>query len=158
MKLQHFETAEYSWPIGDYVISTERHRIDPARLVEHYRAEAYWAKALEYRRFHTAIANSLPFGVYDAQGNVAGFCRVVTDGAMFAYMRDVLILEAHRGRGLGTALCRQAIAHPDLGHVDNWLLRTSDAHGVYAKLGFTPISEPETYMHRKTPRTPWEDE
>lgn len=158
MKLQHFETGEYSWKIGDYMISTERNRIDLVKLLSHFRAEAYWAESLEFGRFRTAIANSLPFGVYDVHGEIAGFCRVVTDGAMFAYLRDVLVLATHRGRGLGTTLCRQAVAHPDLRLVDNWLLRTSDAHRVYAKLGFTPISEPETYMHRKTPRTPWEDD
>ncbi|MBY2915366.1 GNAT family N-acetyltransferase [Rhizobium leguminosarum] len=159
MKLQHFESNEYSWVEGDYTVSTERARIDIRQLWQHYRDEAYWAKDLEYARLKAAIGGSLPIGVYDTSGAVAGFCRVVTDGATFAYMRDVLILEAHRGRGLGSALSKRALRHPDLARVNYWLLRTVDAHGVYAKLGFTPLPDAQTFMIRRTEKVVWpEDE
>jgi GNAT superfamily N-acetyltransferase len=73
----------------------------------------------------------------------------VTDGALFAYLRDVFVLPPHRGQGLGRALGAAAIAHPDLGTVRNWMLATRDAHGVYAPLGFRPVSEPAMYMQMR---------
>lgn len=155
MRLQRYETGEFTWPEGDYVISTERHRIDPAALVDLYRAEAYWGGDLEAGRFLCAVESSLPIGAYTAWGAVAGFCRVVTDGAMFAYLRDVLILPEHRGKGLGLALCQHALEHPDLARVNNWLLRTKDAQALYARYGFTPVEKGEGYMRRHTSPVAW---
>ncbi len=74
---------------------------------------------------------------------------------MFAYLRDVLVLEAHRGRGLGKSLSAHALGHPDLAHVNYWLLRTNDAHGVYAKFGFTALPDADTFMVRRTARIAW---
>ncbi|OCJ66342.1 hypothetical protein A6U97_26700 [Agrobacterium tumefaciens] len=155
MELQFFETQEQAWTHGSYTISTERQLLDVQMLWEIFREEAYWAKDIEFARFDTAIRNSLPFGVYAKDGSIAGFCRVVSDGAMFAYLRDVLILAAHRGQGLGTGLSNCALDHPDLRHINYWLLRTADAHGVYSKLGFTALPDPETFMIRRTPRIDW---
>ncbi|WP_418137894.1 GNAT family N-acetyltransferase [Agrobacterium sp. El2ro-1b] len=157
MELQHFESREYSWPFGDYTVSTERSRLDTRALLDHFHAEAYWAKDLEFARFDTAIRSSLPIGVYGADGALAGFCRVVTDGAMFAYLRDVLVLEAHRGKGLGRALSQHAIEHPDLTYVNYWLLRTNDAHSVYAKFGFTALPDADTFMIRRTDKITWQE-
>jgi len=36
--------------------------------------------------------------------------------------------------------------HPDLQGLRRILLATVDAHRLYAKLGFKPLSEPENYM------------
>jgi len=47
-----------------------------------------------------SIENSLVFGVYRGEEQ-AGFARVVTDHATFAYPADMFIVEAHRGMGLG---------------------------------------------------------
>lgn len=158
MQLQQFERKEYSWRHGGYLISTERARLDVRNLWERFREEAYWAQELELVRFETGIRNSLPFGIYADDNSLAGFCRVVTDGAMFAYLRDVLIFEAHRGRGLGTAVSKCALEHPDLEYVNYWLLRTADAHSVYSKLGFAGLPDPETFMIRRTPRKEWSSE
>lgn len=155
MRLQPYETGEFTWHEGNYLISTERHRMDPAALVDLYRAEAYWGGGLEPGRFYCALESSLPIGAYTADGAVAGFCRIVTDGAMFAYLRDVLILPDFRGKGLGLALCRRALEHPDLARVNNWLLRTKDAQALYTRLGFTPVEAAEGYMRRQTPPVVW---
>jgi len=37
--------------------------------------------------------------------------------------------------------------HPDFATV-NWLLATADAHVVYAKLGFTPLTNWERWMSK----------
>ena len=43
-------------------------------------------------------------GVYAPDGAQVGFARVITDYATFAYLCDVYVLDAHRGRGLGAWL------------------------------------------------------
>ena len=75
------------------------------------------------------------------------FARAVTDGATFAWLCDVYVDPAERGRGLGTWLADRA-RRPHLLEigVPRVLLATWDAHGVYAKAGFTPLARPERWM------------
>lgn len=73
-------------------------------------------------------------------GEQVGFLRVVSDKTRFAYLCDVWVEEKHRGKGLARRMVRLALEHPDFKTV-NWLLATLDAHGVYARIGFTPFVE-----------------
>jgi GNAT superfamily N-acetyltransferase len=94
-----------------------------------------------------AIQHSLCFGVFHG-GNQVGFARVVTDRATFAYLADVYILEAHRGRGLSRRLMQAVLGHPDLQGLRRFLLATMDAHGLYAQFGFKPLANPSRMMER----------
>jgi RimJ/RimL family protein N-acetyltransferase len=98
-----------------------------------------------------SIAHSLCFGVY-YRGQQVGFARVVSDRAVFAYLMDVFVLPAHRGRGVGRALIRAVLAHPDLQGLRLFALRTRDAQGLYAQFGFGPLPEP-TLMAIQAPET-----
>jgi GNAT superfamily N-acetyltransferase len=100
--------------------------------------------------FDTAIANSLSFAAY-AGDELAGFARVVTDHATFAWLCDVFVLPPHRGKGVSKRLMDAVTAHPDLGRVRNFMLATRDAHGLYAKYGFTPLAEPSRWMAIRRP-------
>jgi len=64
-----------------------------------------------------------------------GFARVVTDRATFAWLCDVFVDEAHRGRGLGKRLVESVVGHPDLEGLAI-VLATRDAHGLYERFGF----------------------
>lgn len=64
--------------------------------------------------------------------------RAISDGARFAYLLDVIVAPARRGRGLGRALVRLLLDHPRVRHVACVRLRTRDAHAVYTPLGFAP--------------------
>ena len=44
-------------------------------------------------------------------------------------------------------MVQHALEHPDFATV-KWLLATADAHGVYKKLGFVPIPNPEVWMSK----------
>jgi len=90
--------------------------------------------------------NSLCFGVYHSGAGQVGFARVVTDKATVAYLCDVFILEAHRGKGLSKQLMETVLAHPDLQQLKRFHLATRDAHGLYAQFGFEPLKEPHKYM------------
>lgn len=128
-----------------YEIST-----DPARLdlgaVHAYLTRSYWSAGIPRDVVERAAANSLCFGVYHATEGQVGFARVVTDHATFAYLCDVYVLEAHRGRGLSKRLMAAISAHPDLQGLRRFMLGTKDAHGLYSQFGFTPLANPSRMM------------
>lgn len=128
---------------------------DPARLdvdlVHRYLAEeSSWARGIPRALLERALANSLCFGGY-LDGNQVAFARVVTDRATFANMVDVFVLPGQRGRGYSKLLVESVLAHPDLQGLRRFTLATADAHGLYARFGFTPPSRPATLMERYYP-------
>ena len=74
---------------------------------------------------------------------------MVTDLATFAWLSDVYVLDEHRGGGLGTAMVRLIVEHPAVDGVRLQLLGTADAHGLYARVGYTPLADPERWMVRR---------
>ena len=92
------------------------------------------------------------FGVYDADQQLVGFGRVVTDQAVFAYIMDVFILEEHRGQGLAKKLIAHMMNTPELADIKRWQLLTSDAHGLYERFGFAALAEPHKHMERIEPQ------
>jgi GNAT superfamily N-acetyltransferase len=93
------------------------------------------------------IAGSLCLGVYGPEGQL-GFARVITDRALFAWMADVFVLQAARGKGLGKAMVAACLAHPDLADVQRWMLVTSDADKLYESFGFTWVLPEDRLMKR----------
>jgi N-acetylglutamate synthase-like GNAT family acetyltransferase len=132
------------WSKGDYEISTDPARIDIG-MVHEFLTNSYWAKGIPLETVRRSIENSIAFGVYQGRQQV-GFARIISDLATFAYLADVFILPAYRGRGLSRWLMECIIAHTDLQGLRRWMLATQDAHGLYAKFGFTPIKNPDRWM------------
>ena len=122
---------------------------DPARLdfdvVHGFLATSYWAQDIPREIVVRALAGSLSFGLYREHAQV-GLARFVTDRATFAYLADVFVLPAHRGRGLATWLVGTALMHPGLQGLRRLLLATRDMHALYAKVGFAPPVHPERLM------------
>jgi GNAT superfamily N-acetyltransferase len=129
-----------------YTLSTDRDRLDVDRIHRYLAEDSYWARGLDRALFERALAGSLPVAIYASNGELATFARVVTDLAVFAYLRDVFTLPEHRGQGLATFLAQVIRTHPELKTVNSWMLATQDAHGVYEKAGYTPVPHPEYYM------------
>lgn len=126
------------WRRGDYVISTDRERLDRDAIHRYLSEEAYWSKGIPRELVDRSIAASLCFGLYRGEAQV-GFARVVTDGATFAYLGDVFVLERHRGDGLGVWLMETVMGHPDLAGLRSFVLFTADAHGLYERFGFSTL-------------------
>ncbi|MEM1314502.1 MAG: GNAT family N-acetyltransferase [Pseudomonadota bacterium] len=87
-----------------------------------------------------ALAGSLFGMVAEAPGGaLAGFGRVVGDGALNLYLQDVIVREDLRGRGLGArlaeALTERAMARLAPGGALG-LLSAVAAEPLYARLGF----------------------
>jgi len=135
---------------GEYVVSTDRRRLDLERIHDFLRA-SYWSPGIPRHVVERAIDNSLCFGVYRGMEQV-GFARVVTDKATFAYLADVFILDGHRRRGLATWLVEVIRSHPDLQGLRRFLLATRDAHALYRRCGFTEVVCPGRLMEISDPR------
>ena len=115
-----------------------------------YLARSYWSPGIPFETVAKAIANSLCVATWHEDEQI-GLARLVTDRATFAYLADVYVLEEHRGQGLAQAMVGWLQAHPELQGLRRWLLMTVDAHGVYERLGWTPLAHPERAMERHFP-------
>ena len=139
------------WRRGEYLISTDKARLD-IELIHNYLANSsYWAVGRPLEVVRRSIEHSLAFGLYrDAQQ--IGFARVITDYATFAWLADVFVLEEFRGQGLGKWLVDVIISHPDLQGFRRWVLSTRDAHELYRRVGFRELKRTERWMERADPQ------
>lgn len=134
---------------GDYVITTDRSRVDVALVHEFLSYSSYWAQGRSLEVVRDSVEQSLCFGLYKGAQQV-GFARVVTDYATFAWLCDVFVVESHQGLGLGKWLIECVVAHPELQNLGLlFLLATRDAHELYRRYGgFKELQEPERWMVR----------
>ena len=130
-----------------YTISMDKAKLD-VPLVHSFLTTSYWAEGRTLETVTAAIKGSLCFGVYQGDAQI-GFARVITDYATFAYLADVFILEAHRGRVLGKRLIKTVLSYPEL-QTCSWALFTRDAHEFYAHFSFARPAEPERLLRRKS--------
>jgi N-acetylglutamate synthase-like GNAT family acetyltransferase len=134
--------------IDDYTISTDKTKLDLDVIHQFLSQDSYWALNIPRELVQRAIDNSLCFGVYHENQQV-GFARVTSDLTTFAYLSDVFVVPAHRGKGLSKFLVETISNYPDLQGLRRWVLVTQDAHTLYAQFGFTPLDKPDLYMQRK---------
>ena len=131
-------------------VSTEEAELD-VPLIHHFLSRnTYWAKDIPLPLVQKAIANSLCFGGFIGNDQVA-FARVISDFATFANLVDVFVLPEHRGRGYGKSLMDAVFSHPQLQGLRRFTLATGDAHGLYAQYGFTAPQFPASLMERYFP-------
>jgi GNAT superfamily N-acetyltransferase len=115
--------------------------------------DSYWVPGISRSSVEKCIKHSLCFGVY-ADGRQIGFARVVTDYVRFAHLLDVFVLKEFRGRGIARLLMSSILSHPELGTIVRYTLGTQDAHGLYARYGFTAPVNPERQMELLRPSCP----
>lgn len=130
-----------------YTISTDKSKLDLG-MIHDFLRNSYWARNIPYAIVKRAVEHSICFGLYESDKQI-GFARVNTDFCSIVYLMDVFILEPYRGRGLSQWLMECILGYPPLQDVRGWMLATRDAHGLYAKFGFTPLTEPEKFMQKK---------
>lgn len=118
--------------------------------IHNFLSRSYWAEGIPIETVQKSIENSLCFGVFHL-GKQIGFARMITDKATFAYLADVFIDEAYRGKGLSKWLMEEIMNHPDLQGLRRMLLATRDAHGLYAQYGFVPLTFVDRWMHIHRP-------
>ncbi|MDB5009897.1 MAG: family N-acetyltransferase [Mucilaginibacter sp.] len=134
-----------------YQISTTKSLLNFDVIYQYLNEDSYWAKGMPVEKLKMAIENSICFGIYH-QNRQAGFARVVTDKATFAYICDVFVLPDFRGQGLSKWLIQTIVEYPELKGLRRWSLATADAHGLYSQFGFKP-NRPDRWMEIFTPYT-----
>jgi GNAT superfamily N-acetyltransferase len=129
-------------------ITTDLARIDLERVHAWIARKRHWSGSMPREVFERAVRGSLCFGALMGDATI-GFCRVISDRATFAYLSDMFVDPARRGRGVAKAILAVIMAHPELVGLRLWILVTADAHGLYARHGFRTLGVPERYMERR---------
>jgi len=137
------------WTRDTYTVSCDPARLDRA-VIANFLASSYWAEGIPAATVAKSIEHSLCFGLFDGDRQI-GFARAISDYATIAYLGDVFVADEYRGRGLGRWLIDCVTSHPELQGLRRWILATRDAHGLYAKFGFTPLKRPERFMELHFP-------
>ena len=131
--------------------STDKDRLDVSMIHSFLADESYWVPGISRASVEKCIEHSLCFGVY-LDGRQIGFARAVTDFVRYAHLLDVFVLPQFRGRGIGKSLMENILANPELRTIERYTLGTQDAHGLYAKHGFTAPANPERQMELLRPQ------
>ncbi len=143
------------WVEGNFLITTDPHRVDVEVVYEFLSKQTYWARDIPRAVLEKSVRNALCFSIWSTAEDAAaqvGFARVISDFATTAYIGDVFVLPSFRGRGLSKWLMSCILAHPELQGLRRWILVTSDAHGLYSQFGFKPLARAQTYMERHDPQ------
>jgi GNAT superfamily N-acetyltransferase len=130
-----------------YWASDDQSQLDLPRVHAWISGESYWAAGRSFDVMARAVGHSLALGLYAADGAQAGFARLVTDRATFAWLCDVFVDAAHRGRGLGTFLATAATSHPDVAGIRQ-VLMAEPGRSLYRRLGFGGLLSLERWMER----------
>ena len=127
--------------LSELIVSSDKSKLDRNLILEQLR-DSYWAQNIPAQTVQTSIENSLCYGAYYQDRQLA-YARVVTDQATFAYLADVFVLEAYRGLGIGNKLVEAVLADERTSQVRRFMLATRDAHGVYESFGFKTLDAVE---------------
>ena len=132
------------------ILSADPARIDVAQ-VHRWLADTYWSPGIARAQVERAIAGSRVIGAYRGDDMQVGFARLITDGATFGWLADVIVDPDWRGAGIGRRMVEGLPAAPDLADIRRVMLNTRDAHGIYAALGFAAPVRPDFLMERLQP-------
>ena len=134
---------------AQYRFSGDTAEINRERVHGWISEQSYWAPGRSRSRQDAAIDGSRNFGVYDSASNEqVAYARMVTDGVTFAWLCDVFVDPGVRGRGVGAMLIAGIVEECRPLGLRRIALSTDDAHGLYAKFGFTPLVRTGAWMER----------
>lgn len=127
-------------------VSSDKDKLDIPFILNELK-QVSWLAPKTQDEVQTVIDASFCFGIY-LEDKQIGFCRVITDYVVFAYVMDVFITAKHRGKGYASVLINTLLSEPKLQNVKLWRLATSDAHFLYQKFGFDSLAHPEKMMEK----------
>ena len=134
------------WERDGYVVSDDPARLDVERVWRWLAEESYWATGRARDVVERAIAGSVNLGLYRPDAEPG---RLLPVGDRRSDVR----LAVRRLRRPGRAGERARHLDGRAGgrrtqpsQVRRQMLATADAHGLYAKFGFTPLSAPDRWM------------
>jgi GNAT superfamily N-acetyltransferase len=132
---------------GEHEIDDDPTRVDRDVVWAYLSTTAYWGRDRSRADVEAQIDRAWRVvGAYEiASGQMVGFARADCDGIGPAFLADVFVHDAVRGRELGKQIVRLMIDGGPGAHL-RWMLHARDAHGLYAQFGFAQPDE--TYMER----------
>jgi ribosomal protein S18 acetylase RimI-like enzyme len=121
-------------------------------IVELYKSAGWWHESPEARAaIPGMIRGSYCFMVARAlDGEIVGMARVISDGYSDAYIQDVVVLSAYRGRGVGRELVRrltQFCVNRKIGWIG--LVAEPGTQGLYEELGYGPLTGFQAMLYGK---------
>ena len=135
---------------GDYLLSTDKNRLQLEVIEDFLIKRSYWAKERTVEVIARSIQHSVCLGIFHNGFQVA-FARLVTDKATFAWLADVYVDDTLQGQGLGKWLLEAACQYVDQKKIKRIVLATRDAQDFYEAFGFQNIASPEKWMTRLGP-------
>lgn len=127
-------------------VSSNKNKLDIPFILRELK-QVSWLTPKTLEEVQTVIDASFCFGIY-LEDKQIGFCRVITDYVVFAYVMDVFITAEQRGKGYASELIQAMLLDPKLKDVKLWRLATSDAHFLYKKFGFDSLAHPNKMMEK----------
>ena len=127
-------------------VSSDKNKLDIPFILRELK-QVSWLAPKNQEEVQTVIDASFCFGIY-LEDKQIGFCRVITDYVVFAYVMDVFITAELRGKGYASKLIQAMLLDPKLKDVKLWRLATSDAHFLYKKFGFDSLAHPNKMMEK----------
>jgi GNAT superfamily N-acetyltransferase len=127
-------------------VSSDKNKLDIPFILSELK-QVSWLAPKTLEEIQTVIDASFCFGIY-LEDKQIGFCRVITDYVVFAYVMDVFITAEQRGKGYASQLIKEMLLDPKLKDVKLWRLATSDAHFLYKKFGFDSLAHPNKMMEK----------
>jgi N-acetylglutamate synthase-like GNAT family acetyltransferase len=127
-------------------VSSDKNKLDIPFILRELK-QVSWLAPKTQEEVQTVIDASFCFGIY-LEDKQIGFCRVITDYVVFAYVMDVFITAEQRGKGYASELIQAMLLDPKLKDVKLWRLATSDAHFLYKKFGFDSLAHTNKMMEK----------
>ena len=127
-------------------ISDDPTLVDGEKVYQWIAEESWWGLGRPRAAVERSLRESHVYGVYADRETMIGLARVITDHATMAYLCDVFVDEAYRGKGVGPWLSREIVADLKGIGINRFLLATKDKHSTYAKAGFVPVARPQSWM------------
>ncbi|MCL6242882.1 GNAT family N-acetyltransferase [Acinetobacter amyesii] len=113
--------------------------------VHRFLSHTYWSKNIPKHVVKKAIENSLAVALL-LDDEIIGFGRAITDYATFAYLADIYVADAHRGKDYSKLIVSTLFEKCGSADLRRMLLATADAHGLYRQFGFTDLAQPASFL------------
>jgi len=144
--------------LNEIMITNSRNLKSRKPLVDHLRKNKYEIPSKIIELIDNPIAPPILNRIVVEKLEPAKAPENISDKTRLAYILDVIVDDRYRKQGIGQAMIRYILDHPELKDVYKWVLITKDAHEVYKKVGFNPISRPDDCMeikHTRPDRSEW---
>jgi aralkylamine N-acetyltransferase len=120
-------------------------------IVQLYKAAGWWKDTYSKEGIPHLIAGSFAFAVaLDTNSSkTIGMGRVLSDGVSDAYIQDLIVLPAYRGKHVGKKIVQTLVDHCiSMGILWIGLIAEPGSSQFYTTLGFTPMQNHSPMLYK----------